>query len=190
MVMTVTVVPQVIDQPTAIAQEEEVGRWVDLGPWNGVADCESSPNSRADAILTDKGVPLAPEGTRKARREIRIDQEGASRDRGAFQFIPSTWDWVARSRGQHHLVGRDPRTTTLATQLRQAEWLRINGGIGHWTCGYRYNDGTPPQYVTAEIRQPSKPVRCTRNLHNVHDFSWKISRSVCNRPGYLLRDFA
>lgn len=172
--------------PTAAAKEEP-GRWVDFGKWNGVVDCESSPSS-SPALVTPTGKNLAPRGTAKYRREVRVDQSGYSSDRGAFQFLPSTWDSVARKRGALHLVGKDPRTTTLATQLRQAEWLRRNVGMSQWSCGYRYGDGTLPQYVTGEIKTPNKPVQCKHNIANKYDRTWRVARSVCNTKNYQALD--
>lgn len=159
------------------------GRWVDFGKWNGVVDCESSPNASARALVTPFGVPLAPSATTEAAREVRVDQAGSARDRGAFQFIPSTWDSVARLRGKPHLIGDDPRTKTLAQQLRQAEWLRRHDGIGHWTCGYRYGDGTGPRWVTGEIRTPKNPERCARNLRRHWGRSRSVARTVCGVGG-------
>ena len=160
--------------------EAHDGRWLDAGPHNGLLSCESSPNARAAAIVTPRGVPLAPAGTRRARAEVRVDQQAAALDRGAWQFIPSTWDWVATERGALHLVGKDPRFTTLATQFRQAEWLRINGGIAHWTCSGRFGDGTGPRYVTAELVTPRRPRRCARNLHRQWGARPAVAASICN----------
>lgn len=168
---------QLAAAPPAAADPE--GRWVDFGPWNGVVDCEASPNAGAAAIVTPTGTHLTEPGTRRHAAEVRVDQRAGAADRGAFQFIPSTWDWVAAERGRRHLTGDDPRRKTLATQLRQAEWLRLNGGIGHWTCGYRYGDGTGPRYVTGELRMPAHPGRCTVNLVNIHGIGLRSARSVC-----------
>ncbi len=163
----------------APAAADEGGRWVDLGPHNGLTACESSPNGLAYAILTPRGTPLAPPGTRKARAEVRVDQQAAALDRGAWQFIPSTWDWVASARGADHLIGKDPRRTTLAQQYRQAEWLRINGGIGHWTCAWSYDNGTGPRYVTGELRTPRRPHRCARNLERRWATPPDVAADIC-----------
>lgn len=151
------------------------GRWVDFGKWNGVVACESSPTANYPHIVPRKQK-------RRYRAEVRVDQinrwSGAS---GAFQFLPWTWDSVARKRNRPNLESNQPRSTTLAQQLRQAQWLRENVGIRQWSCGWRYGDGTGPRYVTGERREPRRPAKCARNLRRRHGLTWPVSESVCNR---------
>lgn len=147
------------------------GRWVDFGKWNGVVDCESSPVGTA---YVPAHHPV------KARAEVRVDQVSWTWDYGGFQFQRNTWDNVAQRRGKTHLIGKDPRTVTLAQQIRQAQWLRKNVGIWQWSCGYRYGDGTGPRFVTGEWKLPSNPEGCARNLDLYHGVRTRVARSVCN----------
>lgn len=72
--------------------------------WEALRQCESSGNYRA--------VSIAPAG----------------RYRGAYQFAPSTWDWVAPQIGADHLVGVDPAEASPEDQDRMAKALwKING---------------------------------------------------------------
>lgn len=166
------IVLAVLQPVPAQAHESLPGRWVDGGDYNGLWACEARP--------TPKFGHLVPQHHPKKRaREVRADSRGSANDRGIFQVIPSTWDWVAQQRGKGRLIGRDPRSFTLATQLRQAEWLRTHGGIGHWTCGYRYGDGTSKRWVTGEWKSPRKPRRCANNLVNRHGQTRRVANSVC-----------
>lgn len=151
------------------------GRWVFVGPWDGLMRCESKP-SRLPA--------LAPPGTPEARSEVRVDQTGSAGERTGFQFLPSTWvsmhlPW---ERDRPVLIERDPYTLTLAQQLKAAEWLRSNVGIYQWSCGDHYGTGDGWVYVTGEHHLPKRRKRCARRLHDFYGFTWKISRSVCGRP--------
>lgn len=148
------------------------GRWVDFGPWNGVVDCEASPTP---------GTPHLVPRHHKAKysAEVRADSRGHTPDLGIVQFIQPTWNSVSSLRHAWWLVGRDPRTVTLAEQLRNGQWLRVNRGIRHWSCGYRYGDGTGPRWVTAVWKESPHPFRCARNLRRHHGFKWKHAASIC-----------
>lgn len=151
------------------------GRWVRLGKFAGLARCEAGPTP---------GFPhLAPRGTDAYRLEVRADSKNPrSTARGIFQFINSTWDWVARAHGKTHLVGQDPRNTTIAQQLRQAIRLRNmpGGGISHWVCGYAYGTGSPWIFLTGEWRSASNaPKRCTRNLEGRWNRGTVTAHTVC-----------
>ena len=167
----IMVVLLAVGNPAGAHNDE--GRWVDAGPWNGLLDCESSP--------TDTRGPLAPRHhPRKRAAEVRVDQISYTHDYGAFQFQRATWDSVAALRGRERFVGVDPRTTSLASQLRQAEWLRTNVSISQWSCGYRYGDGTGPVWVTAEWKLPRRPERCAANLNEKWNLTEAQARSVCD----------
>ena len=126
-------------------------RAIDFGPWNGVVACESRGDSQA---------------------------LGRHNDAGLFQFIPSTFRWVADVHGRTNLAGKDPRNMTAAQQLRHAIRLRDmpGGGIGHWACGYRYGDGTRPIVVHGDPHPP-KPRRCFRWMRK--HVSKRVAASVC-----------
>lgn len=144
------------------------GRWVDFGPWNGIVDCESAP--------TVNGPPLSdhPE-------EVRVDQLSPTADFGAFQFQQRTWDWVAQWRGRTDLVGVDPRTVDIGEQFDQAKALAFDihgGGIQHWTCGYRYGDGTGPRFVTAEVAPVTEIAVCLELFADLMPWAiptWELS---------------
>lgn len=51
---------------------------------------------------------------------------------GLFQFIRSTWDWVAGEVGLPSYVEGGPYDPTGAVQA--AAWLQANGGWQHWVC--------------------------------------------------------
>jgi hypothetical protein len=92
----------------------------DFGRWNGVVMCESGGS---------------------------VDATGPFGERGLFQFRRSTWDAVATHRGATRLVGADPASVPPRVQWRQARylaWRMPGGGLGHWACGWRWGDGTPP----------------------------------------------
>lgn len=145
-----------------ITHDDGTGRWVDFGPWNGVVDCEASPTAHYPPLSSH------PE---EVRADIRNVSSGAA---GLFQFMPSTWRWVANSRGELTLAQRPPTAVTIAQQFRQAEWLRTNWGIYHWVCGFRYGDGTGARYVTAEAKPPRDPAQCRKNLRR----QWGANRSM------------
>lgn len=161
--------------PDPAGAHELPGRWVDFGKWNGVVACEASPT---------RWFPHQVEKRNSAeyRAEVRVDSvnrwSGAS---GAFQFLPSTWDAVAARRGARSLIGRDPRSLTLARQMKQAQWLRKHVGKSQWVCGWRYGDGTGPRYVTGEAKLPSRPWRCARRLDHRHGLKRSVARSICDR---------
>ncbi len=52
--------------------------------------------------------------------------------RGAYQFLPSTWNNVARAAGRPDLVGVDPAAASPADQDQLALWLFQHGGPGPW----------------------------------------------------------
>jgi hypothetical protein len=52
--------------------------------------------------------------------------------RGAYQFLPSTWNSVARSAGRPDLVGVDPATAVPHDQDFLALWLYRHAGAGPW----------------------------------------------------------
>lgn len=95
---------------------------LDFGPWNGLVVCESGGNAAAQSGHGDYGL---------------------------FQFRQPTWNNVARSAGRTDLVGRQPHTVAVQDQYAMAVQLRDmpGGGIGHWSCGWRYGDGTGPVTV-------------------------------------------
>ena len=162
--------------PAAARDISSEGRWVDFGPgWSGIVDCESSP--------TPNYPHLVPRHHPKKRAvEIRADSKGSSNDRGVVQFIPSSWDWASKSRGAWWLVGKDPRTVTLAEQMRNAQWLRTEtrGGIGHWACWRRwFGADVGPQWVTGEWKPSPHPFKCARNLRRHHGFRWRHAASIC-----------
>lgn len=155
------------------AEAQAPGRWVDFGKWNGVVACEASPTRANPHLVKNRS-------SKRYRAEVRADALNPySGTKGSLQFMQGTWNAVAQRRGISRLVGDDPRTASLATTMRQAQWLRRNVGLSQWSCGYRYGDGTGPRYVTGERRMPAKPKRCSRNLHDKHGLSWSVSRSVC-----------
>lgn len=63
----------------------------------------------------------------------------------------TTWNWVAEQIGRPDLIDVNPATLDVQTQWMMADALAFRigpaGGISHWTCGYRYNDGTGPIVV-------------------------------------------
>ncbi len=151
------------------------GRNVDFGFWNGIVKCEASPNNA-------HGTPhlVLEHHPEKRAREVRADSIGHSPDKGIVQFIQSTWDSVALARGKGRLVGKDPRSFTLATQMRQAQYLRKNVSIRQWSCYRSYYNGTKARWVTGEWKLPKNPERCARNLHKHHGFKLKMADSICN----------
>ena len=159
----------------ADAHEDLPGRWLDAGNWNGVIACEAGPNNHhGTPHMVPHHHPL------KRSAEVRADSRGHTPDLGVVQFIEKTWNNVSSLRGAHWLVGRDPRTVTLAEQMRNAQWLRTNVGIFQWSCGYRYGDGTGPRWVTGVWKESPHPRKCARNLHRHHGFKWSVAASICN----------
>ena len=87
------------------------------GPWANVVDCESGGNVSA----------LNP-------RDVNGLQS-----LGVLQFQRATWDGVALAMGWGHLVGVDPRSQPLSTQLAMGEALRAMSGLSPWpNCGHLY----------------------------------------------------
>ena len=82
--------------------------------WEALRQCESTGNYRA--------ISISPAG----------------RYRGAYQFSPSTWDWVAPQIGADYLVGVDPAEASPADQDRMALALwEINGWAPWPACSKR-----------------------------------------------------
>ena len=82
--------------------------------WEALRQCESTGNYRA--------ISISPAG----------------RYRGAYQFSPSTWDWVAPQVGADYLVGVDPAEASPADQDRMALGLwEINGWAPWPACSKR-----------------------------------------------------
>ena len=108
----------------------------DFGAWNGIIDCESS------------GVANIENPTSTAS--------------GLWQFLDTTWSWVAEDAGRNDLVGTRAKDASVADQWAMAEHLRTmpGGGISHWVCGYRWNDGTGPinvRWLGEETRTVTPP---------------------------------
>jgi hypothetical protein len=137
----------------------EVGRWALVGPWAGLMRCEAGSTFSYPHVVPDNSSAAY-------RLEVRADSVGALGEKGPFQFRQGTFDWVARAHGRTRLVGDDPRTKTVAQQLRQAIRLRDmrGGGIGHWSCAHRYGTGSPWVFLTGEGKTPRNPNRCARWL--------------------------
>jgi hypothetical protein len=51
---------------------------------------------------------------------------------GAYQFLVSTWNNVARAAGRPDLVGVDPVNASVADQDQLALWLYKHAGAGPW----------------------------------------------------------
>lgn len=60
---------------------------------------------------------------------------GASQAAGAYQFLPSTWDQIARDTGRYDLVGIDPAAASPADQDAMAEALYAQQGAAPWGGG-------------------------------------------------------
>jgi len=94
----------------------------DFGAWNGIIACESGFN--------------------------RYAHNAHSTASGLFQFLDTTWRWVTTDMGRPDLVALPGGAVdaSVADQYAAAEHLRLmpGGGISHWVCGYRWNDGTRP----------------------------------------------
>ena len=86
----------------------------DFGPWNGLVNCESGFDPWA--------------------------HNAHSSASGLFQFLDTTWDWVAADAGRFDLVGLEARQASVQDQYLMAVHLRDmpGGGIGHWVCGWAY----------------------------------------------------
>jgi hypothetical protein len=150
--------------------DEPAGRFVLLGPWAGLVRCEAGP--------TANFPPLAEGAGRKL--EVRADSKNPrSTARGPFQFIDTTWDWVAERHGQDRLVGKDPRRFSVARQLRQAARLSVmaGGGIVHWECGHRFNTGSPWVFLSGESKTPKNPRACFKRTKRF--VTRDVARSVC-----------
>lgn len=83
-----------------------------------IADCESG-----DRLANGRAVTGSYNWT-------GINQQGSSAS-GAFQFIDSTWRWVA-----HDVLGYTQYPTARSApphvQIEAFDWLWANGGKGHW----------------------------------------------------------
>lgn len=60
---------------------------------------------------------------------------GASQAAGAYQFLPSTWDSIARAVGRFDLVGLDPAAASPADQDAMAQALYDQQGAAPWGGG-------------------------------------------------------
>lgn len=108
----------------------------DFGAWNGIIDCESG------------GVANIENPTSTAS--------------GLWQFLDTTWSWVAEDASRNDLVGTRAKDASVADQWAMAEHLRTmpGGGISHWVCGYRWNDDTGPinvRWLEEETRTVTPP---------------------------------
>lgn len=108
----------------------------DFGAWNGIIDCESG------------GVANIENPTSTAS--------------GLWQFLDTTWSWVAEDAGRNDLVSTRAKDASVADQWAMAEHLRTmpGGGISHWVCGYRWNDDTGPinvRWLGEETRTVTTP---------------------------------
>ncbi len=86
-------------------------------------------------VLTD----LSQDPFLKCTRAHESDSAGGYRAispggtyRGAYQFLPSTWNNVAAAAGRRDLVGVDPAQAAPADQDFLAMWLYRHSGAGPW----------------------------------------------------------
>jgi hypothetical protein len=91
------------------------------------------------APVAAQSSSLADDPFLKCTRAHESDQAGGYRAvspggvyRGAYQFLPSTWDNTARAAGRPDLVGVDPAAAAPADQDQVAMFLFHQAGPGPW----------------------------------------------------------
>jgi hypothetical protein len=146
--------------------DEDSGRRVWLGDYAGLVRCEAPAHGQ--------GV--------SGGGDADESNHWNGQARGAFQFLPSTWQAVGTRRHKPALAAKDPRAVTLAQQLRQAVWLHEHVGLWQWDCAHSYGAGSGWIVIYDEQRHPARPARCARNLRARHGLSAKVARSVCEVP--------
>jgi len=106
-------------------------------PWPA---CGASSRPQGTTTTDPAGFPAIPTGTTQAQWDHLIRCESGGNYRaynpagpylGAFQFLQSTWNGVAR-RNHPQLAGVDPRNASPADQHRMAYTLYEESGWGPW----------------------------------------------------------
>ena len=132
-------------------EERNEARRIDFGPrLNSLAWCEST--GMADVVNSSSGAA------------------------GLWQWLPSSWDSVARIYGKDHLIGVDPRDATLAQQYRQTRRYVALDGYWPWVCSPYGN--TSPVLVSGD-RPTKAPKKCRKNLEQRWDVAPKQARRIC-----------
>lgn len=128
-------------------------RRIDFGPeLNSLARCESGDGN------------------------AHVRNFGGSGAAGLWQWLPSSWDYVAKISGKPHLVGVDPARATLAQQYRQTRRYVNLAGYSPWVCS-AYGDQRPLQVFGD--RPTKAPKRCYANLVERWDVPKKTARRIC-----------
>jgi len=120
--------PTSYSQPELEAQAQFATDW-----WEAAATTTTAPPPTTVAYQPRCVIPEYI-----CRRESGFSYTALNRSSmagGQYQFLPSTWNAVARAMGKPWLVGVYPHTATPQDQDEAAAWLWDGGrGCSHWSA--------------------------------------------------------
>ena len=102
---------------------------------------------------------------------------------GAFQDLPSTWNYIARLEGRTRLIGLNPSQATLAQQIRINTALYERNGTSPWLAS-RHCWATASQAPVRVFgdRQTKARKKCRRSMRNSYGYSRPQARRICRAP--------